>query len=52
MNQIPKNVEYCDDDTEDMREEKATTEDTPDLNIMTTLEVESYGSKAKSNIQY
>ena len=50
MNQIPKTFEYSNDDTEDIREEKATTEEAHDLNIMTTLEVESYGSKAKSNI--
>ena len=50
MDQIPKIVEYCDDDTEDMLGEKTTTGDTPDLNIMTTLEVKSNDSKAESNI--
>ena len=50
MDRIPKIVEYCDDDTKDMQGEKATAGGISDLNIMTTLEVESKDSKAKSNI--
>ena len=50
MDRIPKIVEYCDDDTEDMLGEKTTAGGTSDLNIMTTLEMESKDNKAESNI--
>ena len=46
MDRIPKIVEYCDDDTKDMQGEKAAAGGISDLNIMTTLEVESKDSKA------
>ena len=46
MDRIPEIVEYCDDDTEDMLGEKTTAGGTSNLNIMTTLEVESKDSKA------
>ena len=50
MDRIPKIIEYCDDDTEDMQKEKGAAGGIPIMNIINALEVEPKDSKVKSNI--